>query len=100
MRPVAGLDHDVDVDALDRDLEDQPLVIDLDDVAAGPADDGGERAERSRRVLDADAQAPQLSVAHPSAPPARRPDAGVGFAAPSSSDWRRVGNTCVSPFRS
>jgi hypothetical protein len=46
MRPVAGFDGDVKVGGLGDHAAEQALVLDLDDVAAGLADDGGEPGRR------------------------------------------------------
>src|SRR5882757_7272117 len=81
MGPVAGLDHHVDVGALDRDLEEQALVIGLDDVAAGGADDAGDPAQHPGHVFDLDPQPGDLAVADQAAHQDRGQDARVDVAA-------------------
>ena len=59
----------------------QALVIDLDDIAAGLADQAGDRPEHAGLVLDVDAQADQPSIAHKAAHQDGRKHARIDVAA-------------------
>uniref|UniRef100_A0A0N4ZL53 Transcriptional regulator n=1 Tax=Parastrongyloides trichosuri TaxID=131310 RepID=A0A0N4ZL53_PARTI len=55
MTGVAGLDHDVELGALGGHVQRQPVVHDVDDVAAQTADDGGHGRQHARAVVAQDA---------------------------------------------
>ena len=52
MRRVARLDHDIDLGELHRNVEEQALVIDFEDVSAALAHDARDRGQRARHVGD------------------------------------------------
>ena len=67
MAGVAGFQNDIEFGLFQRHVVEQALVVDLDDIAAGLADQAGYRAENARLVLDIDAQPDQPALAYQAA---------------------------------
>ncbi len=67
MRPVPGLDREVEADALERDARKIAAVLDVDDVGAQTADDLGHRREHAGPIGELDREA------HEPARPGERP---------------------------
>src|SRR5438093_12011455 len=64
MLGIAGLDHGIDIRFFHRHVMEHALVVDLDDIAPGLADDSGQTRQGARLVGDLDAQAHHAPVAH------------------------------------
>ena len=56
MRPVAGLEHDLELGPLGRYVEEHPPVRDFEDIGAELAEQRGDPAKHPRAVIDLDAQ--------------------------------------------
>ncbi len=78
---VSRLDRELEHRGLDRDVAEEPLMRDFDDVAAGLADDRRHLAERARHVADLDAQAREPPAAHEAAEQDRGEHPGIDVAA-------------------
>ena len=61
--PVSGLDRELEDRRLDRHIGEEPLVRDVDDVAADFTDDRRDLAQRAGNVTDLDAQAREPAAA-------------------------------------
>jgi hypothetical protein len=81
MLDVACLDDGVDVGTLGREIGEQALVVDLDDVPAGVADGTREARQYARLVDDLNAQGDDAAVAHEPAQQDLPEQAGVDVAA-------------------
>ena len=78
---VAGFQGDVAVGFLGRQLGEQPVVADVDDVAAQTADDGGYPSQRAGHVLQFDPQLGDAAVADQCAHQERGQQPAVDIAA-------------------
>src|SRR3954449_13136495 len=58
MVAVHRLDCDLDLGRTNGSGGEQPLVLHLDDVAAGLADDGGQTRQRTRTIVEPHSQSP------------------------------------------
>ena len=63
MRAVARLDHDLEQGALGRQVGEHPLVVDLDDVGAGLAQQVGDLGQRARPIHQIDGELGQPPLA-------------------------------------
>ena len=78
---VAGFKHDIQFGLFQRHIVEEPLVIDFDDIAAGLADQSGDRAQHAGLVLDIDAQPDQPALPHQAAHQDGRKDACIDVSA-------------------
>lgn len=81
VRRVAGFDHEFEFGGLDGGGVEEALVDDLDNVAAGGADDGGDVGQDAGAVGDVHGEAEEAAVAEEAAEEDVGEDAAVDVAA-------------------